>query len=111
MPFGDWNGDGEVEQVIAIYAGNGQNDSKSTDQSETIWPHQWEISQYSPYKPHIQDGITIDSYCVINDEFRGESDGFGTLAHEYSHCFGLPDLYSTGTQHGKDNLGTYEIMR
>ena len=106
----DWNGDGEVEQVIAIYAGNGQNDPKSTDQSETIWPHQWEISQYSPYKPHIQDGITIDSYCVINDEFRGESDGFGTLAHEYSHCFGLPDLYSTGTQHGKDNLGTYEIM-
>ena len=106
----DWNGDGEVEQVIAIYAGNGQNDSKSTDQSETIWPHQWEISQYSPYKPHIQDDITIDSYCVINDEFRGESDGFGTLAHEYSHCFGLPDLYSTGTQHGKDNLGTYEIM-
>ena len=106
----DWNGDGEVEQVIAIYAGNGQNDSKSNDQAETIWPHQWEISQYSPRKPHVQDGFIINSYCVVNDEFRGKCDGFGTVVHEYSHCLGLPDLYSTGTQHGNDNLGTYEIM-
>ena len=106
----DWDGDGEVEQVIAIYAGNGQNDSKSNDQAETIWPHQWAISQYSPRKPHVQDGFIIDSYCVINDEFRGNSDGIGTLAHEFSHCLGLPDLYSTGTQHGNDNLGTYDVM-
>lgn len=107
----DWDGDGEVEQVIVIYAGNGQNDSKATDRSETIWPHMWLISQYPPRKPHVQDGITIDAYCIVNDEFRGTTDGFGTVAHEYGHCLGLPDLYDTsGTNHGNDNLGAYDVM-
>ena len=106
----DWNGDGEVEQVIAIYAGDGQNDTNSQDQAETIWPHQWCISYYSPGKAHVQDGMTINRYCVVNDEFRGESDGFGTLTHEYGHCLGLPDFYSTQTQHGYDNFGAYDVM-
>ena len=107
----DWNGDGEVEQVIVIYAGNGQNDSSAKDRDETIWPHQWALSQYKPWKAHKQNGVIIDTYCVINDEIRGATDGFGTVAHEFSHCLGLPDFYQTsGSAHSNHNFGTYDLM-
>ena len=107
----DWDGDGIVDQIIVIYAGNGQNDSSSPDRNETVWPHQWALSQYKPGKAHKQNGVIIDTYCVINDEIRGASDGFGTVAHEFSHCLGLPDFYQTeGSAHSKDNFGTYDLM-
>lgn len=107
----DWDGDGIVDQIIVIYAGNGQNDTSSTDRNETVWPHQWALSQYKPWKAHKQNGVIIDTYCVINDEIRGASDGFGTVAHEFSHCLGLPDFYQTaGSAHSKDNFGTYDLM-
>ena len=107
----DWDGDGIVDQIIVIYAGNGQNDSSSPDRNETVWPHQWALSQYKPWKAHKQNGVIIDTYCVINDEIRGASDGFGTVAHEFSHCLGLPDFYQTsGSAHSNHNFGTYDLM-
>ncbi|MGN1229979.1 MAG: M6 family metalloprotease domain-containing protein [Prevotella sp.] len=106
----DWDGDGEIEQIIVIYAGNGQNDSQATDRDVTIWPHTCEITDFKSSKPTVQDGITINTYCIINDEFRGKTDGFGVIAHEYGHCLGFPDFYSTGTNHGKDNFGKYDVM-
>ena len=107
----DWDGDGIVDQIIVIYAGNGQNDTSADDRDETIWPHQWALSQYKPWKAHKQNGVIIDTYCVINDEIRGASDGFGTVAHEFSHCLGLPDFYQTsGSAHSNHNFGTYDLM-
>ena len=107
----DWDGDGIVDQIIVIYAGNGQNDTSSPDRNETVWPHQWALSQYKPGKAHKQNGVIIDTYCVINDEIRGASDGFGTVAHEFSHCLGLPDFYQTsGSAHSNHNFGTYDLM-
>ena len=107
----DWDGDGIVDQIIVIYAGNGQNDTSSPDRNETVWPHQWALSQYKPGKAHKQNGVIIDTYCVINDEIRGTSDGFGTVAHEFSHCLGLPDFYQTsGSAHSNHNFGTYDLM-
>ena len=107
----DWDGDGIVDQIIVIYAGNGQNDSSSPDRNETVWPHQWALSQYKPGKAHKQNGVIIDTYCVINDEIRGATDGFGTVAHEFSHCLGLPDFYQTsGSAHSNHNFGTYDLM-
>ncbi|MDY3251715.1 MAG: YchF/TatD family DNA exonuclease, partial [Prevotella sp.] len=55
----DWDGDGIVDQIIVIYAGNGQNDTSSTDRNETVWPHQWALSQYKPWKAHKQNGVII----------------------------------------------------
>ena len=107
----DWDGDGIVDQIIVIYAGNGQNDTSAPDRNETVWPHQWALSQYKPGKAHKQNGVIIDTYCVINDEIRGASDGFGTVAHEFSHCLGLPDFYQTsGSAHSNHNFGTYDLM-
>ena len=36
----------------------------------------------------------IDSYCCTQElSGKGDYGSFGTLCHEYSHCFGLPDFY------------------
>ena len=38
----------------------------------------------------------IDSYCCVQEVVNSGSlkTPFGTICHEYSHCFGLPDLYN-----------------
>lgn len=91
----DWDGDGSVDQVYVIYAGYGEASGAA---SNTIWPHEWQLS-YSDYGRSLTlDGVTIDTYACSN-ELTGTSgtvmDGIGTACHEFSHCLGLPDLYDT----------------
>lgn len=102
----DWDGDGEVEQVVIIYAGYGENEGAG---SSTIWPHEWLLSSAGYYGDgsgaQTLDNVLIDTYAVIN-ELAGTSGtrmtGIGTACHEFSHCLGLPDFYSTN---GSDGLG------
>ncbi len=103
----DWDNDGKVDWVVIIYAGYGQ---ASGAPSNTIWPHQWELS-YSG-KAFKLDGKTVDHYCCLN-ELTGTSgskrDGIGTFCHEFSHVMGLPDLYATeGQTH--HTLCNWDIM-
>ncbi len=96
----DWNGDGYVDQVFVIYAGYAEAQGGAP---ETIWPHKWSL--YAAYyygrggKGTIQyDGKYIDTYACSSELFgyRGTKlAGIGTAAHEFSHCFGLPDFYDT----------------
>ena len=44
--------------------------------------------------------MTIDKYAVFNElegnnNYSRKIDGIGTFCHEFSHCLGLPDFYST----------------
>lgn len=105
----DWDGDGEAEMVICIYAGYGEAQS---DIANTIWPHQWTLTESVAYGdgPGMMefDGTYVDSYLVLNElnGSRGTKlDGIGTFCHEYSHSLGLPDIYNTagGTTFGMDN--------
>ena len=91
----DWNGDGFVNQLLIIYAGKGQNDGGG---SNTIWPHQMWLSQHIDCQPRqVSCGdrqYLVDSYCCVNEITRSSTYGtFGTICHEYSHCFGFPDFY------------------
>ena len=113
----DWDGDGNVEQVVVIYASAGENDSSVQNYgydnpANLIWPHQYYLEYATTDKKnYTYEGISVSSYCILNHEFRGEIDGFGTFAHEYSHCLGLPDFYQTdGSPHGKDNFGNYDSL-
>ena len=102
----DWNGDGLINQLLIIYAGHGMADCYDPD---LIWPHQWWMSY------HLKDGqkdvycdpipvsaggkdYLVDSYCALN-ELTNENDygSFGTICHEYTHCFGFPDFYNGST--------------
>lgn len=115
----DWNGDGFVNQLLIVYAGQGMNDydKKEYKDKAMIWPHQWWMSE------HYQDGqeepccdpipvtyndkeYKVDCYCALAELTKNNDYGsFGTLCHEYTHCFGFPDFYSN-----RSYLGSWELM-
>ena len=112
----DWNGDGFVNQLLIIYAGHGMNEFTSA--TDLIWPHQWWMSD------HFQDGkqepycdaipvtyndkeYKVDCYCALQELTKNDDYGsFGTICHEYTHCFGFPDFYYSG----KSYVGAWELM-
>ena len=98
----DWDGDGTVEMILVIFAGMDQSSGGIDDD---IWAHKG--SAFSRY-----DNVYIDNYAcapelrMINDKVCLNS--IGTICHELSHCFGLPDTYDQST----GNYGTdrWDIM-
>lgn len=87
----DWDGDGYVDQVYVIYAGQGEANGGSSD---TIWPHAWSLS--SGATSITLDGKTIDTYaCGAELQGYSQISGIGTMCHEFSHCLGFPDFYDT----------------
>ena len=111
----DWNGDGFVNQLLIVYAGHGMNDYSGDN---LIWPHQWWMSE------HLKDGqkgvycdpipvtyndkeYKVDCYCALAELTKNDDYGsFGTICHEYTHCFGFPDFY----QSSKSYVGAWELM-
>ncbi len=88
----DWDGDGEMEQVFVLYAGHGE---ASYNDDDTIWPHAWYLKDGAGITLRL-DGILVNSYACGSELGSGEKiDGIGTICHEFSHCFGLPDMYDT----------------
>lgn len=88
----DWDNDGEVDQVVIIYAGYAESQSASAN---TIWPHQWAIGRNSDYR---FDGKYVNNYACLSELLGSKGntrDGIGTFCHEFSHCLGLPDFYDT----------------
>ena len=94
----DWNEDGEIDQLLVIYAGKGMNVDGG---SHSIWPHQWWLSEHEDCQPRTvssdDKSYIIDTYCVVMETANNPTvmTSFGTLCHEYSHCFGLPDFYNS----------------
>ena len=109
----DWDGDGEVDQVMIIYAGEGEADGGDEN---TIWPHEWEL-RYAEKAFEIVDGITINTYAVANEGCKEETyysskfqiNGIGTVCHEFSHCLGLMDMYDVSYS-GYYGMGEWSIM-
>ncbi len=103
----DWNGDGFVNQLLIVYAGQGMNDynEKEYKDKALIWPHQWWMSEhFKDRQPGVYcDPIPVayggkeykvDCYCALAELTRNNDYGsFGTICHEYTHCFGFPDFY------------------
>lgn len=105
----DWDNDGEVDQVMIIYAGEGEADGGSED---TIWPHEYEL-RYAGKDFKITAGIKINTYAVANECYMGNGEfhinGIGTICHEFSHCLGLPDMYDTKYE-GHFGMGSWSLM-
>lgn len=92
----DTDGDGAVDNVSIIYAGEGEATSGA---SKNVWPHAAYIQQNYGITCKA-DGVLIDHYNCINEWLRAKSRpaGLGTFVHEFSHILGLPDLYDTDYQ-------------
>ncbi len=105
----DADGDGKVDLIYILYAGQGQN--VNNEDTGLLWPQEGSLNALgSDQAPFVMDGVTIESYAVSNElGVDGALDGIGTMCHEFSHTLGLPDMYDKGTSFGETTLkyGTY----
>lgn len=88
VDFAKYAVDGEVPNLIIIYAGYGEADSGITD---TIWQHEGTIS------PLTLGGVTIRTYACSAEIYYDTNNmtGIGVVCHEFSHVLGIPDFYDS----------------
>jgi len=98
----DNGGDGKVDLVFFIYAGEGEN---GCDDTNTIWPKESTSSLSVTYD---ETTITFGSYGCTNETYNGQQDGIGTIIHELGHGLGLPDFYDTN--YNAFGLDYWDIM-
>lgn len=87
----DDDGDGAADNIFIIYAGPDEAEGAGDNH---IWSHAWFLDQASG-SGLVLDGVRINRYACTSELFDGEITGIGTFCHEYSHTFGLPDMYDT----------------
>ena len=106
----DNDGDGEVDNVFVFYAGPNESEGAGDNY---IWPHMW-YAQSGAGITYRRDGVLVDNYACTS-ELRLDSNRstyttlatIGTFCHEYTHTFGIPDLYDTDSE---DSGGYSEAM-
>ena len=102
----DWNSDGFVEQVVVIYAGQGEANGGGNN---SIWPHEWELVESDYGKTLRLDKVHINIYaCSPELSSSTRLDGIGTLCHEFGHCLGLPDMYDGDSKNY--GMGYWDVM-
>jgi M6 family metalloprotease-like protein len=94
----DNNLDGYIDHIIVVHSGRGQETGGGFYGPDAIWSHHWSI-----WPSEKVDGIYASDYSMV-----AEFSPMGTLAHEFGHDLGLPDLYDTdGSSQG---IGAWGLM-
>ena len=84
----DNDGDGVVDMIHVIYAGEGEH---SGGGANAIWPHSWILPANT-----ILDNVQLNSYSCSSELYDSiNCDGIGAICHEMGHVLGLPDFYDT----------------
>ena len=93
----DWDGNHTVDQVVIVYAGLSGNVSGNEG---FLWPNTGYFAEVNAGK------YSLSSFSASSERITEKSfTGIGTICHEYSHCFGLPDIYPTNT-----NINVFSIV-
>ena len=97
----DQDGDGEVDNVFVIFAGEDEADTQNED---CIWAHAWYIKDGAGIDL-VLDGVAINRYACASELMPASDNnmtltGLGTFCHEYSHTLGLMDYYDTDYEEG-----------
>ena len=117
----DNDGDGYVDMILMYYAGFNEAEGGA---AETIWPHQWSVSESSlkdgnTYISTVKfDGVMLGNYFCTSElsstriggngyASKGVLCGIGTTCHEFAHSLGLPDFYDTDYEDNGSAGGTY----
>ena len=106
----DNNGDGAVDNVFVFFAG--PNESEGAGDNH-VWPHRWYV-QSGAGITYRRDGVLVDNYACTSELRLDENlttfttlATIGTFCHEYTHSFGISDLYDTDSE---DSGGYSEAM-
>lgn len=90
----DRDGDGIVDHIILIHAGNNQAASGVVDD---IW------SILTKTINGVYDGVLVDTAAVVAEEPDLEHPHLGIYFHEFFHDFGAPDVYGFGFTDARDH--------
>jgi M6 family metalloprotease-like protein len=100
----DWDSDGKVDQLMIVFAGKGLGYGGS---DMTVRPNQSRISSCDASAVKINNDYSVDVYCCAPEQDKSGGYGsFGIICHEYSRCFGLPDLKDGTTSY----VYTWDVM-
>ena len=93
--------DGEVDNVFIFFAG--PNESEGAGENH-IWPHMWYVQSGAGYT-YMPDGVLVDNYACTSELMLDANRttfttlaSIGTFCHEYTHTFGIQDLYDTDSE-------------
>ncbi|MFD0309081.1 immune inhibitor A domain-containing protein [Streptomyces sp. NPDC127119] len=109
--------DGYLDRVMLMFAGESQVNGGGVNGSDAIGSHRGNVSHLQTGAGRLgpaggrkgggsevgDSGIWVDDYTMTN-----ENRGLGTLAHEYGHDLGLPDLYDTSG--AENSTGFWSVM-
>ncbi len=94
----DRDGDGVVDMIYFIFAGNGAN--FGGNDSRLFWPHRSVVYNPNNYRYVKKDNVYLNDYASSVELYGWTAqpstvtiDGIGTICHEFSHVLGLPDFY------------------
>lgn len=103
----DNDNNGELETVMIMHAGRGQ---EKTLVNEQIWSHKDSLDESVEGTVHrLYDGKIINTYFIVPEYIDLAGDmTIGVIAHETGHALGLPDLYDTAKQ--TRGVGDWSLM-
>lgn len=103
----DGDGDGVVDLVFFVFAGNGSNFAGNDER--LWWPHRASLYDINNRRDIKKDNVrlfdyasSVELYGYTSRPATIEIDGIGTICHEFSHVLGLPDFYDTN--YDKDGM-------
>lgn len=100
----DWDGDGEVEQVVVIYAGEGEALGGTAN---TVWQQEWNL-QDAAGAVFEHEGTVVNTFACTSELVEQRLAGIGPFCHEFAHGLGLPDLYNM--DQADYGMGSWSLM-
>ena len=105
----DQDGDGRLDAVVIIYAGEGER--MENNMPDAIWEFTDDLETTYALDYLVQlDGKTVAACCAVPElQSKTKRDGIGTFIHEFAHILGLPNF---GTTDGgmQKTLGDWSVM-
>ena len=105
----DQDGDGRLDAVVIIYAGEGER--MDNNMPNAVWEFTDDLETTYALDYYVDlDGKRVAACCAVPElQSKTKRDGIGTLIHEFAHILGLPNFGTTdgGTQ---KTLGDWDVM-